>query len=257
MHTDEFSGNEIQFDHSTMGVMRIKQNVLKESSIGFIGTFGDPESRGDSWTSGVDFTYQTTRFRGNKNFIVGLSGMYANNMDAKGDKSALAFKLDYPNDLWDIALTYLRIGDAFDPALGFVPRKGIQSFRLGGTYAPRPAWKWVRQMRNQLFITYISDLHGNWESYRVFTAPVNWRLESGDRIEINYNPTGEKLLVPFEIADDVVIPVGSYHFARYRLETQLAAKRKLNGQLSWWFGSFFNGNLHELEATIIGILPIL
>ena len=235
---------------TNMGVFRIKRNVLKESSIGFIGTYGDPQSRGDSWTSGLDFTYQTTRFSGDKNFLVGLSGMYANRMDLDGDQTALAFKVDYPNDIWDVAFTYFRIGDSFDPSLGFVPRKAINSWRLGGTYAPRPKWEWLRQMRNQLFMFYITDLKGKWESYRVFTAPINWRLESGDRIEINYMPRGERLVEPFNISDDVSIPEGEYHFTRYRLETALAAKRQFNGQLTWWFGTFYGGNLHEFEATL-------
>lgn len=237
-------------DGSTMGVVRLKQNVLKESSIGFIGTFGDPQSRGDNWTSGVDFTYQTTQFQGNKNFLVGVSGMVANQIDLEGDQSALAIKVDYPNDLWDVALTYFRIGDAFDPALGFVPRKGIQSHRIGITYAPRPSWKWLRQNRLQLFMTYVSDLDNNWESYRIFTAPINMRLESGDRFEFNYVPTGEHLTTPFEIVDEVVIPIGEYHFSRFRLETTLAAKRKFNGQISWWFGTFYSGTLDEVEAKI-------
>mgnify|MGYP002624086809 CR=1 FL=1 len=250
MRTRELTTVEDSLAASTMGVVRVKQNVLKESSFGFIGTFGDPQNRGNSWTSGADFTYQTTRFRGDKNFLVGISGMYANQPDLSGDQSALAFKADYPNDIWDLSLTYFRIGDAFDPALGFVPRKGINSWRVGMTYAPRPSWKWLRQMRNQLFISYITDLEGNWETYRIFTAPINWRLESGDRVEINYMPRGERLIAPFEISNGIIIPEGEYHFARYRLETELAAKRKLNGQLTWWFGTFYEGNLHEFEATL-------
>jgi len=250
MHTGSVSSDEFELDDSTMGVIRVKHNILKESSIGFITTVGDPQNRANTYTSGIDFTYQTTRFQGDKNFIVGVSGMVANRKDLEGDKSALAIKVDYPNDLWDVAATYLRIGESFDPSLGFVPRKNIQSFRLGGTYGPRPSWHWLRQMRNQLFATYITDLEGNWQTYRVFTAPINWRMESGDRYEINWVPRGEKLLEPFEIADEVVIPEGSYHFARYRLEAQLAAKRKFNGQLTWWFGSFFSGSLDELEASL-------
>lgn len=250
MRTRKLDMAEGVLSGSTMGVVRVKQNVLKESSFGFIGTFGDPQSRGGSWTSGVDFTYQTTRFKGDKNFLVGVSGIYANRMDLSGDQSAFTFKADYPNDIWDLSLTYLRIGDAFDPSLGFVPRKGINSWRVGMTYAPRPSWQWLRQMRNQLFFFYITDLKGNWESYRVFTAPINWRLESGDRVEFNYMPRGERLVEPFEIADDVIIPEGKYRFTRYRLEAELAAKRKLNGQLTWWFGAFYGGRLHELEATL-------
>lgn len=249
LHTDEIKGDD-PLNNSTMGVVRVKQNILKESSVGFISTIGDPQSRGDSWTSGVDFTYQTTRFQGNKNFLVGVTAMYSNRVDLEGDQSAFAFKVDYPNDLWDIGFTFLRIGEAFDPSLGFVPRKGIMQYRLGGTHGPRPSWSWLRQMRNQVFATFFTDLDGTWETYRVFTAPINWRFESGDRLEINYLPRGEQLLESFEISDGVIIPADIYHFARYRLEYELAAKRKFNGQFTWWFGSFYDGTLHELEAEV-------
>jgi hypothetical protein len=121
---------------------------------------------------------------------------------------------------------------------------------VGVTYAPRPDWQWVRQMRNQLFISYISDLKGNWESYQVFTAPINWRLESGDRIEANIVPKGENEPEEREIADSVFIPAGEYHFMRYRLEMEFAAKRKLNGQASWWFGTFYDGILNTYELKV-------
>ena len=37
---------------------------------------------------------------------------------------------------------------------------------------------------------------------------------------------------------------------RYRLEGQFAAKRRLNGQASWWFGSFYEGKLNEIELQL-------
>jgi hypothetical protein len=97
----------------------------------------------------------------------------------------------------------------------------------------------------------VSGVTGGWQSYEYFMAPVNCRLESGDRFEINIVPTGERLAEPFEIADGVVVPTGSYHFNRYRLEAGFAAKRILSGQLTWWFGPFYNGHLNRylLEAA--------
>lgn len=237
---------------ATMGVVRIKQNVLAQSSIGMIATIGDPLARADSWLAGVDITYQTSKFPGDKNFLMGIWGLRSNRADLHGDKSAAGFKIDYPNDLWDISLTYDRIGDSFRPSLGFVPRVGIQNLRLGIEYSPRPGWRLVRQMFHEFFFTLVTDLRNQRESYRVFIAPINWRLESGDRFEFNIVPEGERLVVPFEIAENVAIPTGSYHWTRYRLEGGLAAKRKLSGQLTWWFGGFYSGHLDqiELEFTI-------
>jgi hypothetical protein len=237
---------------NTMGVFRLKQNVLEQSSVGLIATFGDPLGRDGSWTAGTDLTYQTTRFQGDKNFLVGIWGLAMDRADLTGRRHALGTKIDYPNDLWDIAFTWKWVGDAFQPSLGFVQRPG-QLVTLNITNTPRPKRPIlglrVRQMTNEWFNTLATDLDGRWESYRIFFAPVNWRLESGDRYEFNVVPTGERLVEPFEIARDVIIPPGSYHWKRYRLEAALASKRRFSGQFTWWFGDFYSGTLDEYIAT--------
>ncbi len=251
MGTGAVTTPDTNIPRTQMGVIRVRQNIMQESAVGIIGTFGDPTGRNGSYLGGFDYTYQTTSFKGNKNFLVGASFLYTDREDlAGGDQSAYSLKIDYPNDLWDIAFVYIHVGDAFDPSLGFVPRKAMNSYRFGLTYAPRPKWPWLRQMFNELFISYITNLQGKWESYRVFTAPVNWRFESGDRVEANFVPTGENLPYDFAIADGVVIPAGAYHYLRYRLEAGFAAKRKLNGQLTWWFGSFYDGSLDTYELEL-------
>ncbi|HJU73331.1 MAG TPA: DUF5916 domain-containing protein, partial [Gemmatimonadaceae bacterium] len=171
---------------NTMGVVRVRQNVLRESSIGLMGAFGDPLDRSDSWLAGTDLTYQTTRFRGDKNFLAGVWALGMDRADLTGRRHALGGKLDYPNDLWDIALTYKWIGDNFDPSLGFVARPGAQIVNFNVNFQPRPRRPIlglkVRQMFNEFFNTLVTDLDGKWESYRIFLAPLNWRLESGDRV---------------------------------------------------------------------------
>jgi hypothetical protein len=233
---------------ASMGVLRVQQNVFAESRVGVIATAGDPLGRGGSYEMGADFTYQTSRLAGGKNFIAGVWGLLTGRDDLSGyrERTAFGFKADYPNDLWDCALTYRRIGDGFDPSLGFVPRRGINSYDAGCTYAPRPRSAFVRQMFHEFYATLITDLGGRWESYRVFMAPVNWRLESGDRFEFNVVPTGERLTEPFEIVAGVTIPEGVYDWRRYRLEVETAAKRKISGQATWWFGGFYTGTLHQL-----------
>ncbi|MCX2719910.1 carbohydrate binding family 9 domain-containing protein [Lentiprolixibacter aurantiacus] len=250
IRTNSFVSEGVNYDAANIGVMRVRHNILGESSIGMISSFGDPLGRDGSWMSGFDFTYQTTRFAGDKNFIAGAWGLYTDREDLTEDRSAFGFKIDYPNDKWDLSLTYSRIGEQFDPSLGFVPRKGVTNTRVGAIYAPRPKWPWVRQMFHQFFLTYIKNIQGDWQSYSVFTAPINWRLESGDRIEANVRPAGENIVEPFEIADGVTIPVGKYNFMRYRLEAEFAAKRRLNGQATWWFGSFYGGTLDEFQLRL-------
>jgi hypothetical protein len=148
---------------------------------------------------------------------------------------------------------YKWLGESFDPSLGFVPRPAVQINTFNLAYQPRPRRPilglHVRQMFHESEGTLVRDLKGRWESYRLFFAPINWRLESGDRFEINYVPVGERLAAPFEIADGVIIPAGTYQWTRWRLEGGLASKRRLSGQYTWWFGNFYGGRLDEFEVT--------
>ncbi len=234
-----------------LGVVRLKQNIWEESTIGFIGTRGDPMGRSNSWMTGADFTYQTSEFLGDKNFLVGVWGLTMDREDLDGhSRSAMGGKIDYPNDLWDIMFTYKRIGEDFDPSLGFVPRKGINKYQSGVDFMPYSDWPWLRRMNYELSTTYITDLNGEWESYRIFMSPLNWELESGDEIEFNVITEGERIDEGFEISDGIDIRTGPYQWTRYRVQAGSASKRSLSGELSCWFGPFYDGRLTTYEAEL-------
>ena len=86
---------------ASMGSSRIKQNIWGESSVGMIATVGDPVGRAGSWLVGPDFTYQTSHFRGDKNFRAGAWALLMDRPGATGDQSADGLRVEYPNDLWD------------------------------------------------------------------------------------------------------------------------------------------------------------
>jgi hypothetical protein len=238
---------------ATMGVLRVRRNLLAESRAGLLATAGDPLGRSGSWQLGADFTYQTSHLLGDKNFIAGVWGLAAGRDDLRGfrERTAFGFKVDYPNDLFDCFVIYRRIGDGFDPSLGFVPRRGINTYFGGCTFAPRPKGSFIRQMFHRLYPSVTTDLGGRWESYRVGVTPLSWQLESGDRVGLEIEPTGERLPEPFEVAEGVTIPAGRYEWRRYQVEAETAAKRKLSVDARWTFGGFYTGRLHQLELEAI------
>jgi hypothetical protein len=164
------------------------------------------------------------------------------------DATAYGFKVDYPNDLWDMQITYKRIGRDFDPSLGFVPRRAVHLINGQANNRTRLARGPLQQLFHQFQPFAALDLSGRWESYRLFIAPINWRFRSGDRVEVNVNPTGERLADAFAIGG-VPIQPGSYHWRRYRLEAGTAQKRRLYAQVTWWFGGFYDGRLDQLQWT--------
>ncbi|HLG01569.1 MAG TPA: DUF5916 domain-containing protein, partial [Acidimicrobiia bacterium] len=236
-------------DKALMAVGRVKRNLWAESWVGAIATVGDPIGRSGSWLGGADFTYATSRFRGNKNLLVGVWALATGRDDLGRDATAHGVTIDYPNDLWDVNFVYRRIGRDFDPSLGFVPRRAVHLFNMQANNRTRLSRGPLQQLFHQFQPFVAADLSGRWESYQVFVAPINWRFRSGDRVEVNANPTGERLVAPFEIARGVVIPPGSYHWRRYRLEGGTAQKRRLYTQFTWWFGDFYNGDLDQLQWT--------
>ena len=106
---------------ATMGAFRVKQNVLEESTVGVLGTFGDPHGGDGSYLLGMDATYQSSHFRGNKTFMLGAWGLVTDREGLEGDRTAFGAKIDYPNDIWEASLTYMRLGDGFRSGHGVRP----------------------------------------------------------------------------------------------------------------------------------------
>ncbi len=232
---------------SNLMAARGYQSIWEESKVGFLVTSGDPLGRSGSYELGADFVYKTSHFQGNKNFLFGAWGLVTGREDLGGDRTALGLAFDLPNDLWDISFNAKRIGSDFDPSLGFVPWKGIYKARFDVAYKPRPDWSWVRQFWYEMFSSAVWDVNGQLYKWGIFTAPLNWHLESGDRIEFNVYPEFEKIPERFYLTDDVYIDAGEYDFLRYRLEFQTASKRKVSAKVSWWFGSWYDGEIDQIQ----------
>ena len=240
---------------ATMGVVRIKQNVLEESSVGVIATAGDPQGQSGSWLAGVDFTYRTSRFLGDKRLLVGVWGLRNQRDGLTGDKNAYGFKVDYPADLFTFALSSITIGEGVQPALGFAPRTDIRLWNVLGEYSPRPAWGWVRQLNHAASLVLFTDLDNQWESYEGTLKPLDWLLESGDRLAFEVQLQGDRPPEDFEVfeteADTVIIPAGDYQWSRYAVTGTLAEKRRVSGEVAYVFGRFYDGHLQTIEGTLV------
>lgn len=233
-----------------MGSARFRQNVLGESSVGAIATFGDPRGRGGAYTLAADAIYHTSRFRGDKNLTIGTWAARVGRDSLVGTREAYGLLVDYPNDRWDVVASWKHIGDGFDPSLGFVPRRGIDRYRLGINFQPRPHRWGIQQLHFGQSLTLITGEQGKWESYQVSFSPVSFELESGDAFESRITPQGERLVEAFEVADGVTIPPGPYHFVRYQLEVGTAERRTVSAQASFASGGFYTGKLHQLEGSV-------
>ena len=233
---------------------RVYQNIFAQSKVGLIFTSGNPSGKGRNSLAGVDFTYSTSRFFGDKNFSVIAWGVYNWNERKQGSHSGYGLKIDYPNDLWDVAATYNYYGDALQPGLGFLERNGVKSFTLSAGFMPRPEKGAIGRMVRQLYFSFSPylywNLNGALETADIFIVPFSFVTESGEHIEFGLNPMRDVLPYDFEVSDGVVIPAGAYNFTNYQIEFNSASHRPVVFDLGYGFGDFYSGTYRDLEAGL-------
>lgn len=233
---------------------RFSYDVTNQLRIGTVVTNGDPEGVRRNSLVGFDAVWRTSTFRGNKNLLIGgWTALSAGDL-SPGRRNGYGFKIDYPNDLWDCKIIVNDFGVALNPALGFLPRPGVRMTEGGCEFSPRPSksgpLRWVRQQAFESEFTYVTNHQGFTESWQYAVAPVKAEFESGERAGFEWEPQYEFLTEPFEISPGVLIPPGSYRFARWRVEGQTSEHRHWQAGSDTSFGSFYNGRLTQWENYV-------
>jgi hypothetical protein len=91
-----------------------------------------------------------------------------------------------------------------------------------------------------------TDLHNVLLSRTVDVTLFQANLHSGDNVSISTSRNYERLDEPFELTDDISLPLGAtYDFSRYRLWTQTANRRVLAVMLRYEGGDFYSGSRAE------------
>jgi hypothetical protein len=247
-------------------VARARRNVLRSSTIGAIYTRRAPDaSRGlerpDAHTVGFDADLYTSSFLGNRNLQ--LEAFVVAHTDARGasardslasdpgDRSARGFRLNFPNDPVRAHVSLREFGDLYDPAVGFVPRRGFRRFQPTVGWAPRPSSiAAVRQLDFQAQLEHLTDLAGSLETFNVQARLLGVRFESGDYLGFEMRRDHERLRRAFRISDGVVIPAGEYGWTRWELGARSAGRRAASVSADLSGGGFWSGN--RLQQQLVG-----
>ena len=248
-------GQTLDVPQATQGALRVKRDVLEESAFGMLFTFGDQLGRDKSIMGGMDVTLQTSSFMDEKNLLFGAWGLFNDREGLSGDKAAYGFQAAYPNDLLDVSLSSIHIGDGFDPSLSFVPRNDGHLWKFSSELNPRPNWPWVHQMFHEASMTLFNDQKNDrWQAYDSVIKPLDWLLASGEQFYVQAELIGDRPPVPFELVADVDLPRGSYEWTRYVGGVRSADKRRISGAVVYETGNFYNGRL-ETVSTRFTVRP--
>ena len=243
---DVQTGAEASTDSRTtnFSVVRLKRDVLRRSAIGamFTGRSVSAKGQGAGYTYGVDGVFS---FYDNLNFNTFLAKTETPGL--RGDDLSYQTALDYSNDRWSLKLERLAVGANFNPEVGFLRRDDFRRTFVEFRYTPRP--RSLRSVRRFVFIPsldYFNDGAGLLET-RLQQLLVGAELENGDFLFAGFTDNFEFLKRPFQVAQDVSVPVGGYSFANTKLVYVLGERRRIAGSVTVEHGGFFGG-----EKTSIG-----
>ncbi len=240
---------------TNFAVVRLKRDILRRSNVGVIYTRRNQllDGVGVNQVYGADLNF---RFYEN----VGLSTYYArtDTPGLEGSDASYRGKFEYVGDRYGIEVEHLTVDEQFNPEIGFVRRDDFRRNFAQLRFSPRPrSIPWLRRLIYQGSFDYITDTPGTLET-REGKLRFEMELENSDKWHVEYTDSFEGLQEEFQIADDVVLPVGGYSFRDVRTEYELGPQRRVAGRLIFSRGSFFSGTRTEVgyQGRIV-ILPQL
>lgn len=237
-------------DSKNLLAARVTKNVLEQSTVGAIVTRGNPAAPGSNALAGIDFNYRTSDFLEDRNLEAGAFVLATSTSGEGGDDSAWGVSFGTPNDFLRTSATATIIGSQFNPALGFVPRRGIRRYTGELLVRPRPDSEVVRQFDFGILPLWITDSGNTTESRELTIRPLGITFESEDRVEVEILPVFERLDEPFRIFEGIEIPADAYDFTLYRLEIETSDARPVAARTEIRYGEFFTGRRNDLTIGL-------
>ncbi len=223
---------------TNFGVVRLKRDILRRSSVGMIYTRRsvalDGGGRNDAY--GLDGTFA---FFDNLTFNTYWAETRTPGL--MGDDASYRLQMDFNGDRYGVQLESLRVGSHFNPEIGFVRRHDMRSSYGEFRFSPRPAnSKLVRKYSFTGSMAYIENGAGLLET-REAEGEFEVEFHSGDQIELTYVRAYEFLPYPFPIAADITLGVGAYDFDYVQAQLQLGQHRRISGGFFFEYGDFYSG----------------
>ena len=236
-------------DTGTIGeeftVGRVRRRILAQSYVGGLYTRRDPHGSGSATrqTAGADFRLATSRFRGSQNLESTGYYLRATNPATGKDGNSFGLTAAMPNDLWNVQFASRQVDANFDPAIGFVTRRGYRRYQPSVEYGPRPRGsRIVRRYGFNVALDVQTDLHNDLLSRAVDVKVLDVSFHSQDSFSVTVSQDRERLDAPFTPSRGIVLPLGAvYDTSNLDIKFATANRRTLAVSATIDSGGFYSG----------------
>ena len=130
--------------------------------------------------------------------------------------------------------------------MGFLRRTDFIETLAQLRISRRPkTWQSVRRINYEGALDYITNGDRDLEN-RQARIGVRTELQNGDTWGVGYSRDFEFLANPFEIVPGTFVPAGAYHSPTVRGNYTLGTQRRISGDVSAAYGTFYDGNRTDL-----------
>jgi hypothetical protein len=221
-------------------VVRVKRDILRRSTVGamFTNRSESTVAPGSNQAYGIDAAlafYQN----------VSISAYWAKTTTEglREDDDSYQGKFDYLADRYGVRAEYLKVGDNFNPEIGFLRRDDFKRSYGQLRFSPRPKnMPLVRKFTYEAGIEYLVNGADDLET-RQYSGRFNIEFENSDQFTVEANDNYELVLVPFTPIPGAIIQPGSYDFQDVTFSYNMGTQRPVSGTVSVLKGGYFGGDI--------------
>jgi hypothetical protein len=233
---------------------RIRRRFLQESYAGALYTRRADRVAGapDLQTIGIDAALRTSAFMGNKTIEWSNWLLYTTNPADTGLNLGRGSRLAFPNDPFYFDFSYRELQPNYDPAVGFVQRRGFRRYNPEVGYTFRFGnHRWLRSIQHEVDWEFINDMENRLLTEVNQLKPLTVVFSDGSEFAYEVHPTWERLERDFEISPGVTLPEGGiYAFTRHQIRAGMADRYAVSVGGDMVRGRFFSGTHDEYQLNV-------
>ena len=232
-----------------LAVSRVKYALGEQTTVGLIGTNGDPQSQGSNTVYGVDFYHRIPEFVGDLDLQINVDALGSTGSGSGNDGEAFGVDLQARGQEWSVQTGTRWVSDDFDPALGFVSRRGIRQSEIEVGYRPRVApGSSIRRYLFEGSVRRAERWEGEPQEVRYRLDELGVQFQNDDRITFSMDRRFDRVFNDFTLfqrdgeAPRATVRAGDYWNTRTTLRFRASEGRPVSGEARISRGDFFGGS---------------
>ena len=249
MRAEGLEGSTPQNDFT---VIRVNQEFRNRSSLGAIFVNRD----GDGSVNGNESDDYNRAYAIDGRWGIGeettLSGYFAktDSPDLSGKDHAFKLEASYSSENWSNNLSYAEVGDAFNPEVGFLSRRGYRKGSFGVFRRIRPDDLWgLHELRPHVNYRGFWDFDGYHET-GFLHVDNHWEWRNGWEVHTGMNFTHEGVKEAFDIVDGMSVQADKYDNKEVQLVLSSDRGAPLSFRVRTTVGGFFGGDRVAISPTL-------